>query len=85
MKSRKDLEREGYKCQWGFFNAQLLERFKIDNPLYGFEENVYEMELGTNDEHLIAKMYKLLLKYEREQLKACRTKSKSSRLYNKMG
>lgn len=57
-----------------FFYAQLLERFKVDKWLYGFEETkaVFETELCTNDDHVIAKIYGLRLKYEtEEQVKKC--------------
>ena len=37
--------------------------------MYGFEhcKTEFEIELCTNDEHVIAKMYKLLLKFETEE------------------
>lgn len=63
LKSRKYLALESLSCQW---YLQVTERFKVDKKLYNFEHDktIFEMELCTNEEHLISKIYKLLLKLE---------------------
>lgn len=46
----------------------LLERFKLDKRIYDSEHCKTELEtqLCTNDDHSIAKMCELLLKFETE-------------------
>lgn len=45
----------------------------MDKRLYDFEQykTEFETKLYTNYGHVIAKIYKLLLKYQREQVKEC--------------
>ena len=77
LKSRENLLEEGYVCQW-FSYTQIKQRFKIEEKNGGFEqaESEFGIALCTNDEHVIAKLYKLLLKYETEdeQVKDCMIK-----------
>lgn len=58
---------EGVICQWLSY-VRLLERFKADKRIFDFEhgKTEFEVDLCRNDEHVIVKMYKLLLKLERE-------------------
>ena len=67
LKSRENLLEEGHVCQW-FSYLQIKERFKLDKKNCEFEQTKAEFEtaLCTNDEHVIAKLYKLLLRYETE-------------------
>lgn len=44
MRTRENLILQGYNCYWGFFNAQLPERFKIDKRFCGFEQSMTEFE-----------------------------------------
>lgn len=57
-----------------FYNAQLMERSKFEKN-YDFENGQTEvdLEMCTNDYHIIAKVYILLLKMETEdeQVKDC--------------
>lgn len=47
----------------------LRERFKVENKAFRIEQQKAEceVELCTNDEHVIAKMYELLLKFQMEE------------------
>lgn len=51
------------------FVYKLLERFKVDKQIYGFDNNktVFETDFCTDNVHVIAKMYTFLLKYERKK------------------
>lgn len=67
-------EIEGYSFQL-FSCAQLKGRF--NKKITGIEKlkTAYETELYTNDQHVRAKMYNFLLKFEtQEQVKDCITK-----------
>lgn len=60
--SRNILQKSGQnQFQW-FLYAQLRERFNIKSP--GTECDKSENEFCTNDEHAVAKMYKLLFRSE---------------------
>lgn len=53
------------------------ETVKLDKRFYGFQQSKIELEieLCTNTEHVIAKMYKRMLKYKIEgQMKECTIK-----------
>lgn len=64
----KSKEQVAEGCQW-FTYLQLLERFKLGKRIYAIEhcEADFEIELCTNDVHVIDKMYKLLLTFETEE------------------
>lgn len=51
--------REGYTCQCLTY-LHLLERFKM------WFETLFEIELYTNDEYVVAKMYNLKFETEKE-------------------
>lgn len=69
-----DLELESHTCN-SFIYLQLKKRFPLCNKNCGFEtaKNKFEMLLCTNDEHLIAEVYKRLLQLnlEIEYVKQC--------------
>lgn len=71
------METEGRTCQ-SFAYVQLTGRFKLDKETFDFtnEKTDFELDLCTNDEHTIGKMYKLLLKtkMEVEYVKDCTIK-----------
>lgn len=47
---------------------QLLERFKADKIIFGYEQCKWNLKWKcTNDENVIAKIYPLLLKYKTEE------------------
>lgn len=50
-----------------FSYLQLLERLKVNKRVCGCEycKTEFEIELCINDEHVIAKIHKLLLKFEK--------------------
>lgn len=68
IKLRKDLITEEYTYQWISY-LQISERIKVAKRLYGFEQakTTAETQLYRNDEHVIAKMCRLLLKFETEE------------------
>lgn len=68
MKTRESFLLQGYDFQW-FLYAQLSGRFKCDKMLSIFDQSttVFEIELCINGQHVIAKMYKLLLKFKMEE------------------
>lgn len=53
-----------------FSYLQLLERLKVNKRVYGCEycKTEFEIELCINDEHVIDKIHKLLLKFEKWEL-----------------
>lgn len=62
MKSREQLTAQGFSFQW-FSYAQLSERSK-KVPQIEYDETEFENELCSDDEHVIAKMYILLFRFE---------------------
>lgn len=54
--------------------AQLRKIFKIDNGIFGIEQQKTEFQLLTNEEHVIVKIDKSLLKFEMEEVKNCMIK-----------
>lgn len=68
LKMRESLLLQGYDYQ-SFLYAQLSEIFKLDNKMSGLDKSriIFETELCTNVQHVIAKLYKLLLKFEMEK------------------
>lgn len=70
LKTREELENENIICHW-FTYFQLKEQYKIDGKNYQFTkmENNWDNILEKEEEHLISKIYKILLEMKTKDIK----------------
>jgi len=70
LKTREELENENIKCHWLMY-FQLREQYTIDKKNYQFikEENNWVNILERDNEHLISKLYKILLEIKTKDIK----------------